>query len=89
MHTEARTHGMHCSCFTNPRQVCMRKMQQTYVNYQNTNYSLASSKDLWDKNPKGRTAENLLTASLTLEHYYHQQLIEKQFTLQKVLFRQR
>lgn len=53
------------------------------------NYSLASSKDLGDKNPKGRTAENLPTASLTLEHYYQQQLIEKQFTFQQVLLRQR
>lgn len=41
------------------------------------------------KTQKGRTAENLPTASFTLEHYYQQQLIEKQFTLQQVLFRQR
>jgi len=64
-------------------------MQQTCVNHENTNYSLAPSKDLWDKTPKVKTAENLPTASLTLEHYYQQQHIEKQFTLEQVLFRQR
>lgn len=80
---------MHCSCFTNPGQLCMRKMQQTYVNHQNADYSLAPSKDLQDKNPKGSTAENLPIVSLTLEPYYQQQLIKKQFTLQQVLFRQR
>lgn len=67
----------------------MRKMQQTYVNHQNADYSLAPSKDLQDKNPKGSTAENLPIVSLTLEPYYQQQLIKKQFTLQQVLFRQR
>lgn len=45
----------------------MSKMQQTHVNHQNTNYSLAPSKDLQDKNSNDRTAENLPTTSLTLE----------------------
>lgn len=75
--TEARIHGMHFSCFTKPGQVCTRKMQRTYVNHQNTSYSLALSEDLQNKNPKGRTAENLPTGSLTPEHYCQQELIEK------------
>lgn len=64
-------------------------MPQTYVDHQNSNYSLLPSKDVGDKKLKGRTVGNLPAASLPLEHSYQQGLIEKLFTLQQVLFRQR
>lgn len=38
---------------------------------------------------KGRADENLAAASLTGERCYQKQVIEKQFTLLQVLFRQR
>lgn len=64
-------------------------MPQTYVDHQNSNYSLPPSKDVGDKNLKGRTDGNFPTASLALECSYQPGLIEKLFALQQVLFRQR
>lgn len=59
VHGEARTCGRHWSCLTHPGQLCTGKMQQTFLNPENTNYSPAPSKDLWGR--EGKKAGQLKT----------------------------